>query len=377
MDPLEQVIGDEADALGALPRDVYIPRVPLVLDLAQVVQVLVEHLQPLVLTVDDVEILLRVDRQLMRQRPFANARALVGRTAGALAHLLDELTGLVVQDDAVVAVAVGDDDVAAVQNGNARRQVEMRGIGAFLSGRADLHQELVHLRRDLHDAMRIAFDDVDVAVPVHAARVFPVLVDGLAVVFEIAARHQQLAGSVEHHHGLGAAIEDIDLVVLVDGQSRNTGLVGRQATAARHGATPRASGGRLRVALSGRRRRVLQSEPHAGRQRRPVGNQFVAAVALRADTGRSRQRQRHHRRRTHQSTSHAVLHQIPEPIRGLTPQGTSFTAGPSCRAPACATTGCRSSQTGRRRSTPTWRCGTPAANSAASCGGCARCARQP
>ena len=64
-------------------------------------------------------VLASVDGQLVRQIPLAGARALVLRAARAFPHLLDELPVLVEQDHAVVAVAVGDDHVAVVQNRDA------------------------------------------------------------------------------------------------------------------------------------------------------------------------------------------------------------------------------------------------------------------
>ena len=80
----------------------------------------------------------RVNRQFVRQIPFARPLAFVLRPAGALRHLLQELSGLVEHQHTVVAVAVGHDDVAAVQHGDARRQIEMRRIGALHLRRAKL-----------------------------------------------------------------------------------------------------------------------------------------------------------------------------------------------------------------------------------------------
>ena len=69
--------------------------------------------------VDDVEIFLRIHCELVRQIPLADAFALVGRTTGALSHLFEQLAGLVEHHDAVVAIPVGHDDVAVVENGDA------------------------------------------------------------------------------------------------------------------------------------------------------------------------------------------------------------------------------------------------------------------
>ena len=92
----------------------------------------------------------------------------------------------------------------------------MRGVVALFIRRAELHQHLVHLRAQLDDAMRVALDHVDVAVPVDGARVLPVRIELLAVQFLIAARGDQLAVGVEDHHRLDAAIEYVDVIVLID-----------------------------------------------------------------------------------------------------------------------------------------------------------------
>ena len=67
---------------------------------------------------------------------------------------------------------------------------------------------------ELDDAVRVALDDVDVAVPVDAARVLPRRVDRLAVDLLIGAGQDQVAVAVEHHHRLGAAVEDVDVILL-------------------------------------------------------------------------------------------------------------------------------------------------------------------
>src|SRR5207248_4869094 len=84
------VIRDPPDAVGPLARDVDVPRVPVVASLADVIEVLVEHLEPMALAIDDVEVLVRVDGELVRQVPFARSRAFVLRAARAFAHLPDE-----------------------------------------------------------------------------------------------------------------------------------------------------------------------------------------------------------------------------------------------------------------------------------------------
>src|SRR5205823_14145137 len=77
------VIGNPADPVGALARDVHVPRIPVVANLADVVQVPVEHLEPVPFAIDDVQVLVRIDRVLVRQITLAGSGALVGRTPGA------------------------------------------------------------------------------------------------------------------------------------------------------------------------------------------------------------------------------------------------------------------------------------------------------
>jgi hypothetical protein len=92
-------------------------------------------------------------------------------------------------------------------------------VGALLQCGADLHQERVHPGIELDDAMRVTLDDVDVPLPVDSARVLPVGIDLLAVVLAVAACHEQLARGVEHHDRLGAPVEHVDPVGLIDGQT--------------------------------------------------------------------------------------------------------------------------------------------------------------
>src|SRR5262245_42093702 len=132
--------------------------------------------------------------------------------------------------------------------------------------------------------MRIAFDHIDVSFPVDAARMLPRRVDGLAVDLLVGAGQDQIAGGVEYHHRLDAAIEHVDAILRVDRQAGDAGLIPRTA-----GLPPAASAlpptcapcGRLRLAFSWRRRRILEPEIHAGRQLRPVRHELVPAIALR------------------------------------------------------------------------------------------------
>ena len=142
----------------------------------------------------------------------------------------------------------------------------MRRVVALLVRRAQLQQELVQLRAELHDAMRVALDHVDVALPVDRARVLPVRIELLAVELLIAAGHHELAGGVEHHHRLGAAIEHVDAILLVDREAGDARLIGRPCPGA---AAPcrlprRAARGGLRFAFGRRRRRVFKPKNSPG-----------------------------------------------------------------------------------------------------------------
>ncbi len=108
----------------------------------------------------------------------------------------------------------------------------------------------------------------------------PRRVDGLAVDLLVGAGHHEVAGRIEDHHRLGAAIEHVDAILRVDGEARDAGLIGRAARVLRGRALTahRAASRRLRFALGRRRRRVLQAEEHAGRQLRPVRHQLVSTV---------------------------------------------------------------------------------------------------
>ena len=110
------------------------------------------------------------------------------------------------------------------------------GVVALLHGGAELQEELVHLRAELDDAVRIALDHVDVAFPVDRARVLPVGIELLAVELAVAAGHHQVAGGVEHHDRLGAAVEHVDAILRVDRDARDAGLIGRRPV--RAGALP-------------------------------------------------------------------------------------------------------------------------------------------
>ena len=125
----------------------------------------------------------------------------------------------------------------------------MRRVVALLHRRAELQQDLVHLRAQLHDAMRVALDHVDVAVPVDRAGVLPVRIELLAVQLLVAAGRHQLAVGVEHHHRLGAAIEHVDAIVLIDRQARNARLVGRPLPGGTRRVAPVPSRGAPRPAL--------------------------------------------------------------------------------------------------------------------------------
>ena len=159
----------------------------------------------------------------------------------------------------------------------------MRGVVALLAGGAQLQQEFVELRTELDDAMGIALDHVDVAFPIHRARVLPVGIELLAVDVLIAAGHHQVTGRIEHHDRLGAAVEHVDAILRVNRQARNARLIGgaRRVGRGRAGRTShRAACRGLGFAFRRWRRRVFQPEELAGRQLGPVRHQLVTAITL-------------------------------------------------------------------------------------------------
>jgi hypothetical protein len=61
----------QPDAVATFAGDVDVPRVPVVPDLADVVQVLVEHFDAVAFAIDDIEILLASTASFVRQVPLA------------------------------------------------------------------------------------------------------------------------------------------------------------------------------------------------------------------------------------------------------------------------------------------------------------------
>ena len=123
-----------------------VPRIPVVANLADVVQILVEHFDAVAFAVDDVEVLLRVHGELVRQIPLARPVPLSAGPPAPLPTCLMNFPVLSNRIDAVVAVAVGHDHVAVVQNRDPRRQIQMRRVVALLVRRPELQQELIQLR---------------------------------------------------------------------------------------------------------------------------------------------------------------------------------------------------------------------------------------
>src|SRR5437867_1919043 len=132
--------------------------------------------------------------------------------------------------------------------------------------------------------MGIAFDYIDVAFPIDAARMLPRGIDLLPVDLLIGAGEDEISVAIEHHHRFHTAIEHIDVILRIDGEPRDAGLVLRAAGILSAGAAGTAAAGTtrrgLRLALSRWRRCVLQAELHPRRQLRPVRNQAIPAVPL-------------------------------------------------------------------------------------------------
>src|SRR6266511_1288402 len=74
--------------------------------------------------------------------------------------------------------------------------------------------------------MRVALDDVDMSFPIHRARVLPGRVDLLSVDFLIGAAQNQLPVAIEHHHRLWATVENVDVILLIDGHAGDARLIG-------------------------------------------------------------------------------------------------------------------------------------------------------
>ena len=110
-----------------------------------------------------------------------------------------------------VAVAVRDVDVALGRQRGVRAAMERLAAheGRGLAGHADGELDLAGGRAPAHGVVAVvgAIERV-VAVDVQAVR---------AVEHALAPGAQEIALAVEHHHGVLAAVEDVDLVLAVDG----------------------------------------------------------------------------------------------------------------------------------------------------------------
>ena len=165
----------------------------------------------------------------------------------------------------------------------------MGGVVPGFSRRADLHQGPCQRRVELEDAVVHALDHPHVAVPVDLARVQPAPGHRRAVHVALGPGPHEAPLAVEDHHRLLAPVEDVDVVVLVDGDAGDALPVdgGRR----RPGAAPASAGGRAPGrggGVTGRlvRPAALLSEEGPGGECRPVGHQPVGGVLGPPDLGR-------------------------------------------------------------------------------------------
>ena len=155
-------------------------RVP---DLAQVVEIVIEHLDPVIAPIGDVDAALVVDGDAVRLVELTRARRL------PVAHHLHDVTVPVELVDMRVDVAVADEDVALRVEGHVGRLEEVpgarwryRGVGWDRWFAEPLEDRLVAapkrelepaVRAELHDKIGAVVDEPDIVVAVHAHRVGP------------------------------------------------------------------------------------------------------------------------------------------------------------------------------------------------------------
>jgi hypothetical protein len=145
--------------------------------------------------------------------------------------------------------------------------------------------------------------------PIDRAGVLPVGIELPAVQFLITASRDQLAVGVEHHYRLGAAIEHVDAILLIDGETRDAGLIGRALSGrTRVRLAGGATRGGSRFAFRRWRRRRFQPEEFTRGQRRPVRHESVTAIgnAVLRVRRRKRERQRDRGSRDQQESSHIL-----------------------------------------------------------------------
>ena len=153
-----------------------------------------------------------------RRAPVLLARppTLVIGPPGTAANLLDKRPVGRGQDHAVVPVTVGDDDVARAGEEDAGRAVQMGLVGARLAGRAQLHHRPVERGIELQDSVVQSLDHPDVPLPVDLAGMEPAPGHLHPVHVHLAARSDEISVTVEHQDRLPAAVEHVEVVVLVD-----------------------------------------------------------------------------------------------------------------------------------------------------------------
>ena len=113
--------------------------------------------------------------------------------------------------DAGIAVAVRDVDVAVWGEGGVGAAMERLAAHVLgrLAGDAQLQEDLAVLDPAFAHERTAVVGQVDRVVGSHVDAVRP-------RILPLAPRSDKVAGAIEHHHRVVAAVEDIDVVVVVD-----------------------------------------------------------------------------------------------------------------------------------------------------------------
>ena len=123
---------------------------------SRILAVLVEHLDAAVAAISDVEAPFVVDRDGVHGRPELT------RARSFLPPRHQELAVLVELDDALVLIAVGDEERAVGQPGDVGRPAEMAAVVAPDQPLAKRHDELLAVVGEFEDLLQIVVDDPDV-----------------------------------------------------------------------------------------------------------------------------------------------------------------------------------------------------------------------
>ena len=167
------------------------------------IAIAVEHLHAVVLAVGDIDPTIGIGADVVDDVEFALAGA---RSAPRMQQFAVRRIFV----HARVAVAVRDVDLAlGRQRGMSAAMKRLAAhIGGGLAGDAELEQHLP-VECDLAHKMAAVIGQEHRVVGGHMHAMRP-------WILALPTRAQEIAGSVEHHHRVLAAVEDIDVVVAVD-----------------------------------------------------------------------------------------------------------------------------------------------------------------